>query len=844
MFSFFAARRNLMCSFRPVRLLLSGLLVGLSMSRAYPAELMVARWRTFTHRDWQSPRVPVVALHEDRQGRLWAGTAGAGVLCYDGLRWRRFTPSNSKLSYPGVLCMAETADGTLWFGTGLPGGQEGAGLCAFTPKGQWLHFDRILSDRKLGAVTALWPSREGKLWVGTRQNGIFTYDLRSHQWALRETLVAGEAAVWSVTALAESPDGIWVATTGPARLFLPANSRWQTFKRLEAISAMEVDREGRLWLAGRYGELYMQAPGQSRPRRQNMPLPTAIAEGEAGFLGLHMDRTGRLWVASERGAAVYDLSRRSWQAWWTTSNSSLPSDRVFAILEKRDGTLWFGTDRGIGVCDFRPGGWQRFVKGQGILLNENVSAICRRQDGTLLFAGDRGVDTYDPKLNRWQSFLPDVPGWNASIHHIAQTPDGTTWFVSPFQLFSWKGGKWSAYWVGPAGLAEAGRPDVVRQSLGVAWAGTVAGKLWLGSQTGGLFEYDPRSRDWERLPLSDAREMVSAFLLDAHQGRDGSWWLAVLLPGATRAILHYLPSGNQWQAFTRKSIGLSRSPGTPDEGAPTAPIHEASDGSLWFGSRGGLLRYRGRPWQFYPLPPGPGEEEMGEVRAIASDPEGHIWVGTGRGVAVLQGGHVQWLSEEDGLAGDETRAILTADSSVWIASDGGISRYRPDSILPETFLLTGRGEVLSRNASGQQCYQDDAFGSGTLPVILNRMPLWPRKRGGMPPIRVEETFSLSALAANPWYAEGPEGFWFSWQTDDGLWTPETKASMHTFRNLRPGLHTIRVRARNRWLCADPSPAECRVLVPTSTGQGRVWLLAVLNLIGWGLAFYLWRLRKR
>ncbi|MCC6444331.1 MAG: hypothetical protein IT210_12880 [Armatimonadetes bacterium] len=811
----------------------------LAQEAAYPADMMVARWRTFTARDWLGPQTSVRALHEDKAGRLWAGTAG-GLLCYDGLGWRRFTPQNSKLPYPVVLSIAESQDGVLWIGTGRPGAGEEGGLCRLDPAGRW-SVPEGPPRKKLGEVMSLLAARDGRLWVGTRRNGLFTYEPAKQQWTLIDGLQPGEGSAYEVTVLAESGQGIWAGTTGPAKCF-PAAGQPRSFTRPESVSAMAHDRDGRLWLATRVGELYHISGG--RPVRHPGLLPARIVEGAGEIFALYADVSGRLWLATAQGVSVYDPTAQSLRAWWTEANSGLPSSPVRCVLQKRDGSLWFGTDRGIGVCDFRSAGWQRFARRQGILINEKITAIARRSDGTLLMAGDRGVDTYHPTQNRWQSVRPDAGGWNDRIDQIAETGDGTVWFISPYQVFAWKGSRWRSYWAGPGGLTDASRSGMVQESIGLAWGQAVQGKLWLGAQTGGIFSYDPATRRWERLPFSDAREMRSAFVRTALRCKDGSWWFAAVLPGPVGALLRYDPASGKWNTHTRQSIRPERTQGIPfdPDWTPTGPLYESPDGTLWAGARDGLLRYDGHIWRFVAVSAGPDGKRAGEIRAIAADSEGRLWVGTEEGIVILRGEESQHLTEEDGLPGQDIRAIRVAEGSVWIAGEGGVSRFRTEPVVPETYLADGRGEVLCAAPSRTRLYTSYESVPGRIAVILSRLRLWPVESADEAPLRVESTFQLRAFAANPWYTEEPDSFWHSWQIDNAPWTPESKDPFYTFRNIAGGAHSIRVRARNRWLNVDATPAERRVQV--GGARGPLWGAGILALLGWGLAGYLWRARRK
>src|SRR4029079_14335066 len=59
---------------------------------------------------------PVTALAQDRDGGIWAGTAGGGVFALHGGRATRYS-SGEGLPSDQVMSLAAAKDGGIWFGT-------------------------------------------------------------------------------------------------------------------------------------------------------------------------------------------------------------------------------------------------------------------------------------------------------------------------------------------------------------------------------------------------------------------------------------------------------------------------------------------------------------------------------------------------------------------------------------------------------------------------------------------------------------------------------------------------------------------------------------------------------
>ncbi len=108
-------------------------------------------------RDVQLRGRNVLALHQDRSGRLWVGTE-AGLACWDGQGWRWFDQT-SGLTANEITAIADDLEGNLWFGTAR------AGLNRWRA-GQFTSFPGT-NGPPCANITSLCVDRDGGLWVGT-----------------------------------------------------------------------------------------------------------------------------------------------------------------------------------------------------------------------------------------------------------------------------------------------------------------------------------------------------------------------------------------------------------------------------------------------------------------------------------------------------------------------------------------------------------------------------------------------------------------------------------------------------------------------------------------------------
>ena len=116
-------------------------------------------------------------------------------------------------------------------------------------------------------------------------------------------------------------------------------------------------------------------------------------------------------------------------------------------------------------------------------------------------------------------------------------------------------------------------------------------------------------------------------------------------------------------------------------GLPTSEanaIVQTSEGFIWIGSYGGLIRYDGNTFVRMDSTSG-----ITSIKCLFVDSRDRLWIGTNdNGVAVMEQSEIQKWGKLDGLKSAHTRAI-TEDSNgtIYIATTCGIAMIDPDGSL-------------------------------------------------------------------------------------------------------------------------------------------------------------------
>lgn len=381
----------------------------------------------------EGKRLQPRALLADRDGGLWIGTLGQGLIrLYKG-RIDHFTHRDG-LSGDVVRCLLEDREGNVWAGT--DGGLDQFRKVAVA----------MISKREglsSSTVTSVFAAKNGGLWIGT-VNGlnyihgdkIGEYDKRNglpsanilglfeeqcgRLWVLTSAgLACSNAGRFRALSLApthrvsfaaatESRDhSVWFSDPEHG-LIRVQDTRiteivpWSQFRNRQAWALTADLYDGGLWLGFAQGGVAYYKSGQATSW---YGIPGSSDGG--AVLDLHQKGEGSLWIASRDGLSLL----HNGQVTTLTLANGLPCDRVHAIVEDDDGALWLKTSCGlvrISGADLSAWSANPAAKVQARLYDSTegmrggtATGYFRRaaksKDGRLWFAAYDGVAVVDPR---------------------------------------------------------------------------------------------------------------------------------------------------------------------------------------------------------------------------------------------------------------------------------------------------------------------------------------------------------------------------------------------------------------------------------------------------------------
>ena len=590
------------------------------------------------------PAARVNTVLQDQHGFLWCGT-WEGLARFDGDRFECFGPAEG-LASPLVTTLALDPRGGLWVGTygGLARLVEDR---AVERPFELVDLGPGLRDDEVVAIAF---EDADALWCGT--NVALQHVKRAADGTFVPRKVLDEGVPWSKCFTRDAAGRLWCATTRAiVRL-----ERGAVAERIEQLPAgggviAFVPRPGGATFVVMAETLYL-APSDrldSVATWGRVELPLRPDELIRSAL---LDADGTLWLGTRQGVVTWKDGR----ARRFGPEQGLIDDIVLALCQDRDRNVWIGTSA-QGLVRLPTRAIENWTVESG-LPALNTSWLFEARDGTMVASTTRGLALlHDGRVELPPAGRePVVPGM--SLH---QDRRGDWWMIDDGRVLFARGPELDPRRAVALG-AERGLPRgnaygvFLEDARGDVWVSVLPNLLARGSAVPGDLP------SFEVLPVP----------VDAN------------VEGAPRASFA-LGNGDVWLAPFR---GLWRRRGTRidvldvhGDGKPVELrwMRRARDGTAWIGTR-----FRGVWFTRDPESERPRFEPLRALEplasqavfAIAEDPDGRLWFGTGRGLDRLEpDGHVRHFGTAEGLAGEIVHYLhVDRAGFLWAATTGGVSR--------------------------------------------------------------------------------------------------------------------------------------------------------------------------
>ena len=394
-------------------------------------------------RSSESAYVRIWSLCEGWDGRLWIGTSGRGLFCFQDDRFQPVVLDQDRAPYD-VRAICEDDEGNLWLGTsgggliqlrpqsvsvlraeqGLPDSPATAIACDANGHvyvglqrgglyvGELERFDPVENGDKLGAqnnVSSICVAHDGTVWAGTLGSGI--YGLKGGR-EIHLTTADGLADDTVTAMCSDAARGIWFSAGIGGVCYFNGNSMAhfgaaQGLPESRVTTIISSASDG-LWLGTQDGQVLREEHGV-------FTNDTAEANpGHDAVMALCEGEPGQLWIGTA-GGGLTCVSNGVAMNW--TSTNGLPADVVAGLVADDEKNLWLST--ALGIYRVKHSDIQRSLANPTIpLACELMSKARTIPDRSFISSGTRAVLSPDGEL--WFATFDGVSSVNPRTSGIVR----------------------------------------------------------------------------------------------------------------------------------------------------------------------------------------------------------------------------------------------------------------------------------------------------------------------------------------------------------------------------------------------------------------------------------------
>jgi len=593
------------------------------------------------------PTDSITRITEDKQGRIWLSTRGAGLVSHnaisDSFAAIYSDPNNLDTPYSNDISTIFTAaDGTIWLG-------YSNAFSSFNPENNTFHhYVSGSNDIPLtGTISRFTQTPDGAIWAATQTTGLLRIEPSTGKLSVRTHDVDSTNSIvsnWLYVVAADKNGRIWISS---------ADSGVSRYDPVEDVATNFIHKDSDV---------------------------NSLSTNQTS--DIFEDSDGNIWIATDQGLNLFAPETDNFIR-YTTLNTDLPEEQVISIYQTREGKYWVGTHSGLaaGIRTY----FHKYNRLRGNLSSDSVNAFTESADGSLWVGTDNGLNRLRPGSTEFELINESTEPGISDPRVMSLYSEGNTLWVGTYdsglnkvdlntgQTTTYRSGT-----VGGSGLKANGITSILRLSTG---------ELLIGTYGGGLSIYNDETDDFISLvnDPSDSATISNDRVLAIYEDSLGFVWI-----GTEKGLNRYHQEARAFQRyFSESNESNSFSSDTPWY------FYEDTSGTLWIGTSGGGINLwpieerRNLRTSIQQLSSDKSTLPSSSIYGIQGDAKGWVWVSHNKGLSRINPKTfaTHHYGVRDGLQSNEFTLGASFKSSSGVIHFGGINGF---NTIDPNFLATDR----------------------------------------------------------------------------------------------------------------------------------------------------------
>ncbi|MDH6310432.1 signal transduction histidine kinase/ligand-binding sensor domain-containing protein/DNA-binding NarL/FixJ family response regulator [Dysgonomonas sp. PFB1-18] len=560
---------------------------------------------------------------QDKQGLIWIGS-NKGLFSYDGFSSQQHT---TEATITQIYCIVMIDDEHLCFGSDK-------GVFFYNYKTDQYEVQDIVFPTDVRTMVIM----DNILWIGSL-NGLYRYHLNSRKLenvSLKDNPGLPHETIYSII---RSEDNIYIGTYNGLCRYTPTSGKFEKValpydskRSNQFVNYLLEDKSHKCIWIGTEGNLFKYAPATNKVETLNLFFNNSVKS-------LSIDHEENLLVGTDNGLYIFNETTNSIQhvVHDSRNDKSLANNIIWSIFTDKEQNIWLGTDYNISLLRFNKA-FQFIPISQitGIGDGNRFHSIFKDSRNNFWLGGTNGLifstSLSNPESSIWYRMGDSrYPIPHNRIRHIYEDKDRNLWIATD--------GSISRYDYNRKQFVHYAIVDSTH-TYNSNWAYHIfedkSGRLWIATCLGGIFAVDKQKLMQSQGSYIAERNytmkdgLSGMFINQIIPDKEGNVW-----------VLLYQNGINKIDTKQNKIFKIPANHGTKDEN-PNYILCD-SDGFIWVGLRGGLVRIDPKNDESKRIKFN--EFDNGEILAMVEEIQ-HIWLSTTDGVWAVdkQNHHAQRLN--------------------------------------------------------------------------------------------------------------------------------------------------------------------------------------------------------